>query len=60
MGSYLGSAVPTVDIPKYAQMWLDGKLPVEKLISHHIRLDDINEAMDELDQGRALRQVIEF
>ena len=52
--------MPTVDIPKYAQMWLDGKLPVEKLISHHIRLDDINEAMDELDQGRALRQVIEF
>lgn len=60
IGSYLGSAIPANDIPKYAQMWLDGRLPVEKLISNHIRLDDINEAMDELDQGRALRQVIEF
>ncbi len=60
IGSYLGSAVPANDIPRYAQLWLDGKLPVEKLISNHIRLDDINEAMDELDRGQALRQVIEF
>lgn len=33
-------------------------MPVEKLISHRIRLDQINEAMDELAQGRAVRQVI--
>lgn len=60
IGSYLGSAVPAQDIPRYARLWLDGKLPVEKLISNHIRLDDINEAMDDLDRGQALRQIIEF
>ena len=60
IGSYLGSAVPAQDIPRYARLWLDGKLPVEKLISNHIRLDDINEAMDDLDKGQALRQIIEF
>lgn len=60
IGSYMGSAVPSKDIPRYAQMYLEGRMPVEKLISHHIRLDDVNEAMDELDRGRALRQVIEF
>ncbi|MEX5296941.1 alcohol dehydrogenase catalytic domain-containing protein [Kocuria sp. CPCC 205268] len=60
IGSYLGSAVPAVDIPKYEQMWRDGVLPLEKLITSHITLDEINEAMDELDAGRAVRQVISF
>ena len=60
MGSYLGSAVPSRDIPTYVEMWREGRLPVEQLISHKIRLDEINSAMDALEQGRALRQVIVF
>lgn len=60
IGSYLGSAVPSRDIPAYAQMWLDGKLPVEALISSHIRLDQINEGMDALSEGRAMRQIIDL
>jgi alcohol dehydrogenase len=60
IGSYLGSAVPQRDIPKFADWWRSGKLPVEKLISRTIRLDEINEAMDELADGRAVRQVILF
>lgn len=60
VGSYLGSSVPKVDIPRYEQWWREGKLPVEKLISHHIRLQDINQAMDDLSSGKALRQIILF
>lgn len=60
IGSYLGSAVPARDIPKYAQLWREGKLPVEKLISSRITLDQINEGMDELADGHAIRQVIVF
>nr|WP_296770398.1 alcohol dehydrogenase catalytic domain-containing protein [Rhodococcus sp. (in: high G+C Gram-positive bacteria)] len=60
IGSYLGSAVPSRDIPKYAQMWREGRLPVEKLISSRIGLDDINLGMDELAAGNAIRQVITF
>lgn len=60
IGSYLGSAVPARDIPVYAQLWREGKLAVEKLISSRIRLDDINEAMDTLSAGKAVRQVIMF
>lgn len=59
-GSYLGSAVPKVDIPKYEQLWREGKLNVEGLISSHIKLEDINEAMDNLSDGTALRQIITF
>ena len=60
IGSYLGSAVPARDIPRYADLWREGKLPVERLISSRIRLDQINEAMDQLAQGLAIRQVIMF
>ena len=60
IGSYLGSAVPARDIPVYAQMWREGRLPVEKLASSVITLDGINEAMDELAEGNAIRQIVMF
>ena len=60
VGSYLGSAVPSRDIPRYAQLWRDGRLPVEALISSRIALDEIDRAMDTLAEGRAIRQVIRF
>lgn len=37
-----------------------GKLPVEELISSRIALADINQAMDQLADGKAVRQVIMF
>lgn len=60
IGSYLGSAVPARDIPRYAQLWREGRLPVEELISDTIALDDINTAMDTLADGKAIRQIIRF
>lgn len=60
VGSYLGSAVPSRDIPKFADLYLEGKLPVGELISSIIEFDDINEAMDELADGKAVRQVMIF
>lgn len=59
-GSYLGSAVPQRDIPRFVSLWRQGRLPVERLISSFIRLEDINEAMDRLASGAELRQVIRF
>lgn len=60
IGSYLGSAVPARDIPRYAELWRQGSLPAERLISSRIRLGQINEAMDQLADGLAIRQVIMF
>ncbi|MSR99907.1 alcohol dehydrogenase catalytic domain-containing protein [Arthrobacter sp. BL-252-APC-1A] len=60
IGSYLGSAVPSRDIPVYADLWRQGKLPVEELVSSEVALEDINEAMDTLADGQAIRQVIHF
>lgn len=60
IGSYLGSAVPSRDIPRYAALWREGKLPVEQLLSSYTRLEEINEAMDRLADGTVLRQIVLF
>ncbi|MFB9859464.1 zinc-binding dehydrogenase [Paenarthrobacter aurescens] len=60
IGSYLGSAVPKRDVPVFERLWREGKLPLERLVSREIRLDDINEAMDTLASGTGIRQVIKF
>lgn len=60
IGSYLGSAVPSRDIPHYVDLWRAGTLPLEKLVSSRIALDDIDAAMDRLAAGGELRQLITF
>lgn len=60
IGSYLGSAVPARDIPRFVALWRAGRLPVQQLVSADITLDGINEAMDRLADGTAVRQVITF
>jgi len=59
-GSYLGSCVTQRDVPRFIELYRDGRFPADELVSHHIELDDINVALDRLADGEALRQVIEF
>ncbi|MDB5043651.1 MAG: Alcohol dehydrogenase zinc-binding domain protein [Candidatus Eremiobacteraeota bacterium] len=54
-GSFMGSAVPQRDIPRYIALWRSGRLPVERLISGTIGLDGINGALDALAEGRTIR-----
>lgn len=60
VGSYLGSAVPSRDIPVYEKLWREGTLPVDELISGKIALSEINAALDKLADGEAVRQIIMF
>jgi alcohol dehydrogenase len=59
-GSYMGSSVPRRDIPRYIAMYQAGILPVDKLHTHTLRLEEINAGFDRLAQGAAVRQIIEF
>tara|TARA_R110002111_G_scaffold153375_1_gene220075 strand:- start:190 stop:1320 length:1131 start_codon:yes stop_codon:yes gene_type:complete len=59
-GSYMGSAVPRRDLPRFIAMYEAGLLPVDKLLSRTIQLDEINAAFDVLATGAAVRQVITF
>jgi alcohol dehydrogenase len=59
-GSYIGTCVPTRDIPRYVALYRAGRLPVDRLVSGYLTLDQINEGFDELQSGRAVRQIIRF
>jgi alcohol dehydrogenase len=59
-GSYIGTCVPSRDIPRYVALFRQGRLPVDRLLSGTIALDDINAAFDQLAEGRAVRTVITF
>ncbi|RYX97001.1 MAG: alcohol dehydrogenase [Comamonadaceae bacterium] len=59
-GSYIGSAVPGRDIPRYIDLYQRGKLPVDRLMGETLTLDNINEGFDRLATGHALRDVVLF
>ncbi len=59
-GSYMGSCVPTRDLPRYIALYQQGLLAVDKLLTHRLKLEDINEGFDRLQAGACVRQVIEF
>jgi alcohol dehydrogenase len=57
-GSYLGSCDPARDIPRYIEWYRAGRLPIDRLLSERIALDDINEAFDRLAEGKTIRQIV--
>jgi len=59
-GSYIGSAVPARDIPRYIDLYRRGKLPVNRLMGERLTLNDINRGFDRLASGSAMRDVVVF
>jgi alcohol dehydrogenase len=59
-GSYVGSCVPPRDLPRYVELYRKGMLPVNKLMSDHLRLEQINEGFDRLASGHTVRQIVMF
>jgi alcohol dehydrogenase len=57
-GSYIGSCVPTRDVPRYVGLFKRGRLPVDRLLSERVALTDINDALDRLADGQSVRQVV--
>ena len=59
-GSYIGTAIPSRDIPRYIKLFREGRLPVDRLLTGVVRLEDINAAFDALHAGEAVRTVVRF
>ena len=59
-GSYIGTCVPTRDLPRYIELYRRGKLPVDRLMSGRLKLEEINLGFDRLHEGKAVRQVVVF
>nr|WP_087573442.1 MULTISPECIES: zinc-binding dehydrogenase [unclassified Sphingomonas]AJW29428.1 Alcohol dehydrogenase [Sphingomonas sp. JE1] len=58
IGSYMGSAIPARDIPRYIALWRSGRMPVEKLLTSISPMSEINGLLDSLADGSAIRQVM--
>jgi alcohol dehydrogenase len=59
-GSYIGTCVPARDLPRYIDLYRRGKLPVNRLMTGRLKLEDINSGFDLLHEGKAVRQVVTF
>jgi alcohol dehydrogenase len=59
-GSYIGSCVPARDVPRYVELFQQGRLPVDRLLTNTLRFEDINEGFDQLHSGEAVRLVVDF
>lgn len=59
-GSLYGSTIPQRDIPIIAELYRQGRLPLDRLITKHYALGEINEAFEDLEAGKLNRGVILF
>ena len=60
MGSYYGSVDVRRDFARFLQLWKDGQLDLEGMISKRMGIDEINDAFDAMKKGEVIRTVITF
>jgi S-(hydroxymethyl)glutathione dehydrogenase/alcohol dehydrogenase len=60
VGSIYGGAVPALDFPRIAELYLAGKLPLDRLVSHRIGLDEVEDAFAAMRRRERARSVVVF
>jgi NDMA-dependent alcohol dehydrogenase len=60
VGTVFGSCNPRADIPRFARMYQSGLLQLDEMITRRYRLDEINDAYNQLLNGEIIRGVIDF
>ncbi len=59
-GSAMGSGRPSLDIPMYLDMFMQGRLPLDKLVTRRYPLSEINNAFRALEEGEVIKSVVVF
>lgn len=59
-GSMMGSNRFRVDMPRFVDFYMAGKLHLDEMVSKRIALEDINDAFDDMKTGTVARSVITF
>lgn len=59
-GTFYGGYKSVDAVPKLVEEYLEGKFELDKFITHHIKLDQVNEGFDMLKSGKSLRTIIHF
>jgi Zn-dependent alcohol dehydrogenase len=60
VGTVQGDIVHSVDVPRFVDMYMQGKIPLDKMISHSYTLDQVNEAYSALDKAETVRSVVKM
>jgi S-(hydroxymethyl)glutathione dehydrogenase/alcohol dehydrogenase len=56
----MGSNRFPIDMPRFVDFYMSGKLKLDQMIAQRIRLEQVNDAFDELRRGELARSVIVF
>jgi S-(hydroxymethyl)glutathione dehydrogenase/alcohol dehydrogenase len=59
-GSAFGGARGRTDVPKIVDWYMDGKIAIDPLITHTLRLEDINHGFELMERGESIRSVVVF
>jgi S-(hydroxymethyl)glutathione dehydrogenase/alcohol dehydrogenase len=59
-GSLYGSVVPLLDVPKFVDLYLTGKLDLDTVVTKMFKLEDINKGFDAMRNGEVIRGVLSF
>jgi S-(hydroxymethyl)glutathione dehydrogenase/alcohol dehydrogenase len=59
-GTAFGGAKGRTDVPKFVDWYMDGKIEIDPMITHKLKLEDINKAFDLMHKGESIRAVVEF
>lgn len=59
-GSYYGSSDVRTEFNRFLRLWKAGRLDLEGMITQHIELDQVNEAIQQMKRGEVIRSVIQF
>ena len=59
-GTAFGGARGRTDVPKIVDWYMDGKIAIDPLITHRMKLDDINTAFDLMHAGESIRSVVVY
>lgn len=60
MGTAFGGAKGRTDVPKIVDWYLDGKIEIDPMITHTLRLEDINKGFELMRSGESIRSVVVF
>jgi len=60
VGTVQGDIVHSVDVPRFVDMYMQGKIPLDKMISHTFKLAQVNDAYSALDKSEVVRSVVKI
>jgi len=59
-GTAFGGARGRTDVPKIVDWYMNGKIEIDPMITHVLKLDEINQGFDLMHQGKSIRSVVVF